>query len=147
MEKNNREGHAAEPRAATTGLAAVAKVVSWEGKARATAEGVLFRPLASAASCSVHAAQGDIEELGCLAHLLSSVELFYNLDVLPATKTPGRHRLVLRSTTRPCTENTREVATSELLAVCAWVVVIASLVHGDYPGLVKTAMISRSAVH
>ena len=81
MEKNDREGHAAEPSAATAGLAAVAKVVSWEGKARATAEGVLFRPLASAASCSVHAAQGGSEKSGCLARLLSLVESFYNLDV------------------------------------------------------------------
>ena len=46
---------------------------------------------------------------------------------VPPTKTPGRHR----PTTRPCTENTREVATSELLAVCAWVEVIASHVRGD----------------
>ena len=53
---------------------------------------------------------------------------------VPATKTPGRHRLVLHSTTRPCTENTSEVETSELLAICAWVEVIASLAHGDYPG-------------
>ena len=66
---------------------------------------------------------------------------------VPATKTPGPPRLVLRSTTRPCTENTREVATSELLAICAWVEVIASLAHGDYPGLVKMVIISRAAVH
>ena len=52
---------------------------------------------------------------------------------IPATKTSGRHRLVLRSTTRPCTENTSEVATPELLAVCGWVEVIASLAHGGYP--------------
>ena len=51
---------------------------------------------------------------------------------IPATKTSGRHCLLLRSTTRPCTENTREVATSELLAICAWVEVIASLAHEDY---------------
>ena len=42
---------------------------------------VLFRPLASAASYSVHAAQGGSEKLGCLARLLSLVESFYNLDV------------------------------------------------------------------
>ena len=48
---------------------------------------------------------------------------------IPATKTSGRHRLPLRSTTRPCTENTRKVAPSELLAICGWVEVIASLAH------------------
>ena len=68
---------------------------------------------------------------------------------IPATKTSivtsGRHRLLLRSTTRPCTENTREVATSELLAICGWVEVIATLAHGDYQA--GEAMISRAAVH
>ena len=48
---------------------------------------------------------------------------------IPATKTSGRRRLLLRSTTRPCTENTSEVAPSELLAICGWVEVIASLAH------------------
>ena len=40
---------------------AVAKVISWEGKARATAEGVLFRPLASAVAPYMPA-QGVSEE-------------------------------------------------------------------------------------
>ena len=51
---------------------------------------------------------------------------------IPPTKTSGRHWLLLRSTTRPCTENTREVATSKLLVICGWVVVIASLAHRGY---------------
>ena len=50
---------------------------------------------------------------------------------------------MLRSTTRPSTENTSEVAPSELLTFCGWVEVIASLAHGSYTGLVKTGMISR----
>ena len=62
---------------------------------------------------------------------------------IPATKTSGRRRLVLCSTTRPSTENTREVAPSELLVICGWVKVIVSLAHRSYSGLVKTAMISR----
>ena len=65
--------------------------------------------------------------------LFSSVEL--QPGYIPATKTSGRRRLVLRSTTRPSTENTREVATSELLAFCSWLEVIATLAHGGYPGL------------
>ena len=65
--------------------------------------------------------------------LFSSVEL--QPGYIPATKTSGRRRLVLRSTTRPSTENTREVATSELLAFSSWLEVIATLAHGGYPGL------------
>ena len=47
---------------------------------------------------------------------------------------------MLRSTTRPCTENVKEVAPSELLAICGWVEVIVTLA-----GLMKIAMISRAA--
>ena len=61
-----------------------------EGKARTTAEGVLFRPLASAVAPYMPA-QGGSEELGCPARLLSSVELFYQPVYIPATKTSGRH--------------------------------------------------------
>ena len=140
MEKNDRkpEGmHAAEPATASHGhnrFTTIAKVVSRERKACATAKEVYFRPPTSAVACMHDAVRNRA--------LIAFSRIILQPGYIPATKTSGRHRLLLRSTTRPSTENTREVAPSELM-ICGWVEVIASLAHRSYPGVVKTAMISR----
>ena len=76
--------------------------------------------------------QGGSEELRSMTRALIEFSRIYTCNCsryIPATKTSGRRQLVLHSTTRPCTGNTREVATSELPAICVWVDVIASLAH------------------
>ena len=117
-----------QPQPPHTGVGtAVAKAVSRERKARATAEGVLFHPCCF----SVHASARW--QLGI--EMTRALIVFSRIILQPSTNTSEHHRLQLHSTTRPCTEKTREATTSELLAICAWVEVIASLAHRGYPGL------------
>ena len=111
---------------------AIAKAVSRESKNRATAEGAHW-PLVLLRTCPRKVAVNALIEFSRF-----TLQPGYIPGI--ATKTSGRPRLVLRSTTRPCTENTSEDVPSELLAICGWVEVIVTLA-----GLMKIAMISRAA--
>ena len=84
---------------------------------------MFFRPLTAGVAPNVPGAQ----RVAVRNHALIEFSRFsLQPGYIPAiaTKTSGRRRLVLRSTTRPCTENTSEDAPSELLAICGWVEVI-----------------------